>query len=305
MPRYRLDIAYDGSSFSGWAIQPGLRTVQGELENWLGRILPSAEPITLVVAGRTDAGVHARGQVAHFDLSDSTTGKGLDCDDLARRLTRVLPDDVRVNAVLVAPDGFDARFAAMWRRYCYRIWDPASIPDPLLRRMVTTINEPLNVDAMQAAANTLLGLHDFAPFCKFREGATTIRTLLRFDIHRADDAPRTIEATLVADAFCRSMVRSLMGAVVHVGTGRRDLTWLAGTAALTARASEVTVLPPHGLTLEEVGYPDDADLAARVLQARARRDECCCDEQEDRDSVAPSGTRERPETPHSESEPAS
>jgi tRNA pseudouridine38-40 synthase len=271
MPRYRLDIAYDGTDFSGWAAQPRLRTVQGELEGWLGRIL-GGTPISLTVAGRTDAGVHARGQVAHFDWADDADDAEINCDDLRFRLRRALPGDVRVNRIALAPPGFDARFAAIWRRYCYRIWDGASIPDPLLRRAVTTINNVLDTRAMDAAASTLLGLNDFTPFCKYREGATATRQLMRFDIRRLDDGPRTIEATLVADAFCHSMVRSLMGALLRIGTGQRNLDWLRRTAALTVRANDVPVLPPQGLTLEEVGYPADAELAARVLAARARRD---------------------------------
>ncbi|MDR0436070.1 MAG: tRNA pseudouridine(38-40) synthase TruA [Propionibacteriaceae bacterium] len=276
MTRWRIDLAYDGTDFAGWAAQPGQRTVQGVLEEWLGRLLGAAETLPkLTVAGRTDAGVHAQGQVAHLDVPE---GARLPPKEVARRLGQVLPSDIVVKAVSEAPVGFDARFAAIWRRYSYRIWDAVSRPDPLLRRTVTQFPEPLDIDAMNQAAMQLLGLRDFAAFCKHREGATTIRELRVFSIVRADDACRTIEATLVADAFCHSMVRSLLGAVTQVGFGRRDLDWICQVRDATSRASSVPVLPPHGLTLAEVGYPSDADLTARVGAARNVRTLNCCEE---------------------------
>ncbi|MFT3875560.1 MAG: tRNA pseudouridine(38-40) synthase TruA [Propioniciclava sp.] len=262
--RYRIDLAYDGAAFHGWARQDGLRTVQGVLEHWITTVLRLGAPAELTVAGRTDAGVHARGQVAHLDLPDEDLAP-----ELLRRLGRVLPGDVVVHAVSVAPDGFDARFAAIWRRYVFRLCDRS--PDPLERHLAVRVRGALDVAATHAAASSLVGLHDFGAFCKQREGATTIREMLEC---RAERAPSgLLEVTLRADAFCHSMVRSVVGALVDVGTGRRDAAWFAGLIDRPARAGEVTVLPPHGLVLEEVGYPADTDLAARARAARARRDE--------------------------------
>lgn len=264
--RWRLDLAYDGTDFHGWASQHGLRTVQGELEGWISTVLRLEEPAQLTVAGRTDAGVHARGQVAHLDLAAEHDGQ-----QLAYRLGRVLPADVVVHDIRCAPEGFDARFSAIWRRYVYRLWDADSRPDPLLRSQVTKVTERLDVDAMQAATGVLLGLRDFAPFCKHRVGATTIRELTKLQIRRLDDACGTVQIDVRADAFCHSMVRSLVGALWAVGAGRRDVDWLAAVAASPVRHPEVHVMRPEGLCLEEVGYPSDDRLAARAQQARAHR----------------------------------
>ncbi len=263
--RWRIDLAYDGTDFHGWARQQGLRTVQGELEHWIATVL-RIEPVTLTVAGRTDAGVHARGQVAHVDLAD-----GIDGEPLAHRLRRALPADIVIAGIRPAPEGFDARFSAIWRRYTYRIWDATSRPDPLVRAMVTAVPEALDVEAMNTAAATLLGLRDFAPFCRYREGATTIRDLTALRVHRLDDTARTVQIDVQADAFCHSMVRSLVGALWAVGAGRRDQAWLARVAASAERHPEVHVMRPQGLCLEEVGYPADDLLAARAVEARAFR----------------------------------
>jgi tRNA pseudouridine38-40 synthase len=263
--RYRLDIGYDGTAFHGWAAQTGLRTVQGELETWLGRVLRLPGPPVLVCAGRTDAGVHARGQVAHLDLD--LPGPDEVAGTLARRLRRALPDDVVVHRVTVAPEGFDARFSAIWRRYAYRLADRAS--DPLLRHTTTTIRGELDVERMAAAGTALLGLHDFVAFCRAREGATSIRHVQWLQVERLADG--RVEVGIRADAFCHSMVRSVVGALVEVGTGRRDAAWLANLLDAPVRATEVPVLPARGLVLEEVGYPPDDQLAARAREARARR----------------------------------
>ncbi len=264
--RFRLDIAYDGTAFHGWAAQTGLRTVQGELELWLQRILRLSEPAILTVAGRTDAGVHARGQVAHVDLADELGGAEL-AGTLLRRLRRALPDDVVVRDVALAPEGFDARFSAIWRRYVYRLTDGDA--DPLLRGHVAKVRGDVDVDVLNTAATALLGLHDFAAFCKAREGATTIRTL---QVLRARRAAAGVEITVQADAFCHSMVRSLVGALTEVATGRRDAAWLAALLDSDARAGDVPVMPAAGLVLEEVGYPPEDQLAARAEEARARRE---------------------------------
>jgi tRNA pseudouridine38-40 synthase len=256
----RLDIAYDGTDFSGWARQPGQRTVQQTIEDALATVL-RLPAVALTVAGRTDAGVHATGQVAHCDVPELAAG-------LVRRLAGVLPADVRVTSVRAVPDEFDARFAALWRRYEYRICDAESGVSPLRRQQVVSWPRPLEVAAMAAAASPLLGLHDFAAFCRRREGATTIRTLLELDVKRAG---AEIVCTVVADAFCHAMVRSLVGALAAVGEGRRTPDWPASLLTRTERANDVPVAPAHGLTLVAVGYPSDDELAARAEHTRARR----------------------------------
>lgn len=297
--RIRLDIAYDGTHFRGWARQPGLRTVQGTIEDAVTRILGGSP--RLVVAGRTDAGVHASGQVAHLDLDDEQvarlrarrprrrdreTGTAADgdapADDagdgtaavaaLAGRVAGVLGQypDVVVHSTSIAPDGFDARFSATSRRYEYRIADTETGYDPLERHRTTTVRASLDVAAMDAAARSLIGLHDFAAYCKPRDEATTIRTLLEFDWRR--DAQRTVVAHVRADAFCHSMVRALVGACVAVGEGRLDPHDVVELRDEGVRTSEFKVLAARGLTLTEVGYPADDLLAARALQTRNRRD---------------------------------
>ncbi len=280
LQRWRLDISYDGRRFSGWACQPDRRTVQSELEHWIRQVLRLPDRVALVCAGRTDAGVHARGQVAHADLPVAVlpswpNGDGEDPVQLLhRRLAGVLPQDIRVRSVSVAPAGFDARFSACWRRYVYRLTDGVTPGDPLLRNHTLHVTDPLDLAAMNAAAAMLLGLKDFAAFCRRREGATTIRTLLELAGRRVADGPAagSVEFTVRADAFCHSMVRSLMGALVAIGTHRRDPAWLGDIIGRPIRDNHVTVLPAHGLTLEEVGYPDDDQLAVRAAEARAVRE---------------------------------
>jgi tRNA pseudouridine38-40 synthase len=269
----RLDLGYDGSGFAGWAAQPGLRTVQGELTAALGTVLRT--PVALTVAGRTDAGVHATGQVAHVDVPSpawaALPGRSTrtPAAALLARLGGVLPPDVRVHGAAPAPPGFDARFAALSRRYAYRICDdPAGVP-PLRRHDVVGHRRPLDAGRMTAAAAGLVGLRDFAAFCRRREGATTVRTLLEYAWDRDDQG--FLVARVVADAFCHSMVRALVGAVLPVGEGRRPVTWPAEVQAAGVRDPAVAVAPAHGLTLEEVAYPPAGALAARVAEARAVR----------------------------------
>jgi tRNA pseudouridine38-40 synthase len=264
-----LDLAYDGTAFSGWASQSGLRTVQGELESWLSRVLGSPPP-RLVCAGRTDAGVHARGQVAHLDVDPLTIP---DSTAIVRRLNRVLPDDLVVWRLAPAPEGFDARFSAIWRRYVYRLAEPSNPLDPLYRNQVTKLRHDVDLDRMNAAAGGLVGLRDFGAFCRGHEGGTTIRTLLDLRAVRVAAGPLqdVVECTVRADAFCHSMVRSLVGALVEVGSGRRNADWLQAVTTAAARDPAIPVLAPGGLTLEEVGYPADAELAERARQARSLR----------------------------------
>ncbi|WP_327087684.1 tRNA pseudouridine(38-40) synthase TruA [Nonomuraea sp. NBC_01738] len=282
MVRLRLDLGYDGTDFSGWARQPGLRTVQGTIEEAFGRILRMPEPPSLTVAGRTDAGVHARGQVAHVDLpvaafaelerqrgAEVTAVGAEELSKLLRRLSGVLAQDVRIFRVSVAPEGFDARFSAMSRRYAYRVGDAPGGVDPLRRREVVWHARSLDIDAMNAAAGRLLGEHDFAAFCKKREGATTIRELQRLEWVRGADG--VLVATVVADAFCHSMVRALVGALMAAGDGRREVEWPGQVLAAAVRDTGVHVAPAHGLCLEEVSYPSDGELAGRAAATRRVR----------------------------------
>ncbi len=261
--RLRLDLSYDGARFHGWAAQPGQRTVQGEVEAAVATILSLETPVPLTCAGRTDAGVHARGQVAHVDLDDV-----IDVELLSRRLRSLLPDDIGLKSLTPAPAGFDARFSALERRYVYRLRDRGP-SDPLARGHVIDWPRELDVDAMNAAAGHLLGEHDFAAFCKKREGATTIRTLLELRSDRRDDG--LLETTVRADAFCHSMVRSLMGTLVAVGERRFAPEWAASVLAAAVRDARVRVMPARGLVLEEVVYPPDDALAARASESRRRR----------------------------------
>jgi tRNA pseudouridine38-40 synthase len=263
--RVRLDLAYDGTSFAGWAFQHETRTVQGELEQALRTLARRDDLPRVTVAGRTDAGVHARGQVAHVDLPAALAEDPL----LLRRLNGVLPHDVRVRRVAAAPDGFDARFSGLARTYTYRVADTPEAVDPLRRHDTLVWPRALDLAALQAASTHLLGLHDFAAFCRRREGATTVRTLLQLDWER--DGSGVLVATVRADAFCHSMVRSLVGALLAVGEGRRPVEWPGSLLALGARASDVAVAPPYGLCLEHVEYPPDDQLAARQQVTRNLR----------------------------------
>ena len=282
--RVRLGIAYDGTDFNGWSRQPGLRTVQGVLEEALATLFRRTGAVPrLTVAGRTDAGVHALGQVAHLDVPEAALAtvarprRGQDEDatpeqTLARRITGILgaDADVVITHAERAPAGFDARFSAIWRRDEYRVADASAERDPLARRRTAVRPRRLDDRAMDAAAVSLVGLHDFAAFCRPREGATTIRTLQSYRWTRASDG--VLVATLQADAFCHSMVRALVGACVAVGEGRLDEAEPEALLRAAERTSAFTVMPAKGLVLTEVGYPDDAELEARAAQTRRRRE---------------------------------
>ena len=319
MTRLRIDLAYDGGGFYGWATQPTVRTVQGTIEEALHRLLrvPEGdpdEPLRLVVAGRTDTGVHAAHQVCHLDVSPQTLQRAVGHmdvpapDALCRRLQRVLPDDIAVRRVSVAPEGFDARFSALERTYVYRIADRGSEVDPRLRGCVLALDADLDVEAMNEAAAMTRGLHDFGSFATPNPGGTTIREVKRAVWRRvpttplfpepdgtgpdgtepdgtgadgAGDGPSgyavpTLDSgllclTIVADAFARNMVRSLVNACVQVGMGKRDVSWFAGKLAVPRREGSTGPIAPQGLTLEHVAYPPDDRLAARAEAIRARR----------------------------------
>ena len=274
--RLRLDLSYDGSGFKGWARQPGLRSVQGEVEAALTMLLRAPEPVLLACAGRTDAGVHARGQVAHADVRAelwlALAARGPEAP--VRRLGGILARDVRVRAMRPAPTGFDARWSALSRTYAYRVSDLAGGADPLLRSHVLAHTGArsalLDLDAMNAAAAALLGEHDFSAFCRRRDGASAVRSLLELRWERETDTGLAV-MWVRADAFCHSMVRAVVGALLPVGDGRRDVAWPARILTGRVRDPDADVAPAVGLCLEHVAYPPDDDLAAQAQRARRFR----------------------------------
>ncbi len=245
-----------------------MRTVQEEVQIALWRVLRTAEPPSLTVAGRTDAGVHARGQVAHLDVDAATWAATQ--ETALRRLNGVLPQDIRVHAIGAVPASFDARFSALWRRYSYRVCDRRDSADPLRRHDTLWHKTALDPGPMNEAASACLGEHDFAAFCKRREGASTIRELFRLDWRR--DETGVVTGTVVADAFCHNMVRALAGALLAVGDGRKSIRWVADVLAAGVRDPAVVVAPAHPLCLEQVGYPSDGDLATRAKLTRRLRE---------------------------------
>ncbi|KUI25792.1 pseudouridine synthase [Mycobacterium sp. IS-1742] len=273
--RLRLDVSYDGTDFAGWAPQTGQRTVAGLIDEALTTVFRT--PLAVRAAGRTDTGVHATGQVAHVDVPEDAlhhayprTARPGEPEflPLVRRLGRFLPADVRIRDISRAPTGFDARFSALRRHYTYRLGTAPYGVEPHLARFVTPWPRPLDVEAMNAASAQLVGLRDFAAFCRHRDGATTIRDLQRLEWARDGDL---VTAYVSADAFCWSMVRSLVGALIAVGEHRREPGWCAGLLSATRRSSEFAAAPPQGLTLVGVDYPPDDELAARTLVTRDLR----------------------------------
>ncbi len=274
--RLRLDVAYDGTDFHGWAAQGGpsgasLRTVQGTIEDALSKVLRQGAQLT--VAGRTDAGVHALAQVAHVDVtreSLDTRSIGGDPARLVRRLARLLPDDVSIRACSFAPEGFDARFSALRRHYVYRITTADSGPLPTRSRDTATWNRKVDLEVLNESAKVLVGLNDFAAFCRHRPNATTIRDLQAFEWRdvSTDAEPELYEARVTADAFCWSMVRSLVGACLATAEGRRPRDFTEGLLDERERSPLVPVAPAKGLALAGVDYPDDDELAARATKTR-------------------------------------
>jgi tRNA pseudouridine38-40 synthase len=273
--RLRLDIAYDGTDFAGWATQDGQRTVAGVIADALTTVFRT--PLRLWAAGRTDTGVHATGQVAHVDVPTAAlpnvyprSSRSGDPEflPLLRRLSRFLPADVRVLEISRAPSGFDARFSALRRHYEYRLSTAPYGVQPRQARYITAWPRDLDVDAMSVASQDLLGLNDFAAFCRHRAGATTIRDLQRLDWSREGDL---ITAHVSADAFCWQMVRSLVGALLAVGEQRRTPQWCRELLSATERSSDFAAAPAQGLTLVGVDYPPDDELASRILITRDLR----------------------------------
>ena len=265
--RLRLDIAYDGSNFYGWAAQPGRRTLQDLVEKAISQIARiDAESI---VAGRTDAGVHATGQVIHVDLPDTVFIDGFSYADLRYKLNRILDEDVRIMEISDAPEGFHARFSALRRIYTYKILDANEVIPPLSRYDLAPWYRSLDADLMNKASALLLGHHDFAAFCKFKEGGTTLRTLEKYQWHR--DETGLLVAEVVADAFCYSMVRNLVGAVVCVADGRKDPSWVAELLANKERVSDSLVFPARGLSLTRVDYPSEQEMIERAKLTIGKR----------------------------------
>jgi tRNA pseudouridine38-40 synthase len=270
--RLKIECAYLGTRYSGWAKQSHRITIQGEIERALATVLhASLAEVATVVAGRTDAGVHAMGQVAHADLADSITLSPAALSSLAKRVNGALgTDEITVYSIALAPEGFDARFSALSRHYEYRLADRPAHKNPLKKDITAVSPYALQPQAMNDAADALLGLHDFRAFCRPRAGATTIRTLQSFSWRREADG--VLVAQLSADAFCHSMVRSLVGACVAVGRGVLSIPDLIAARDRGERTSLWVTMPAKGLTLCSVTYPPEETLAARAEQTRASRE---------------------------------
>jgi tRNA pseudouridine38-40 synthase len=265
--RLRIDIAYDGTEFFGWATQPDRRTMQDLVEEAISQITRSQ--VQTIVAGRTDAGVHATGQVIHVDLPDAVFTDGFSYPDLRYKLNRILDEDLRVMNISDAPSGFHARFSALRRVYTYKILDNNEVIAPLSRYDVAPWYRPLDVDLMNKASALVLGHHDFAAFCKFKEGGTTIRTLEKYEWRR--DSEGLLIAEVAADAFCYSMVRNLVGAVICVADGRKDPAWIQELLANKERVSDSLVFPARGLSLTRVDYPSNQELLDRAKVTIGKR----------------------------------
>ena len=244
--RLRVDLTYEGTNFSGWAKQPNERTVQEEVEKALGTITQTK--VATIVAGRTDAGVHAKHQVIHTDLPTQT-----DINNLSFRLNQILDADIRVLTAQWAPDNFHARFTAISRTYQYKIIDGGKVTAPLDRHDSTEWCRPLDIELMNSGSKLLLGVHDFFAFCKFREGGSTIKNLLKFNWYR--DEKDVVICEISADSFRYNMVRNLVGAAVCVGEGRFKPEWMFDTLKNKERIPDSYVFPAKGLTLISVQYP--------------------------------------------------
>lgn len=251
--RLRMTVAYDGSGFHGFAAQPaGIRTVGGTLAGALERILRLAAPPPLTCAGRTDAGVHAWGQVLHVDVPVDAV------DDLAglqRRLVKLLAPAIVVREIRPAPEGWDARYSACLRRYRYTILN-RSLPDPFAHAWAWLIDAPLDLGALRLACDPLIGEHDFSSFCrKPEDGGSLVRRVVEAEWVELNDG--FLRFDISASSFCQQMVRSIVGTLVEVGLGRRRAGEMVGILRSADRAEAGPVAPPHGLCLWEVVYPPD------------------------------------------------
>jgi tRNA pseudouridine38-40 synthase len=270
--RYRIDFGYDGTDFAGFAKQPGFRTVQSELVKALEVIFgKDSKDFGMRVAGRTDAGVHAQHQVVHIDLSPAQLKRIGRNPDIAGRVNTTVPEDIRLFSFVKAPAGFDARYSAIFRRYRFRIADKSSFVDPLEIRYVLQLKVDLDLTLMRQAAKQMVGLHDFGAFCKARAGASTVRRIRYIKIKRNRKAGNIVELELKGDAFCHNMVRALSGALVAVARGRASVQDVRDKLSLGSRVGSFKVLGPRGLSLVEVGYPKNSQLASQAEKARRLR----------------------------------
>lgn len=293
--RLELHCGYDGTDFHGWARQPGLRTVQGVIEEKLALVLglrrpghPDEPAPALVVAGRTDAGVHAREQICHVDIDDhflqrfrGSCGDLDPCEGLRRRLGSLMPDDIVLTSIHPAPTGFDARFSALERTYVYRVCDNEQFHDPLTRRFVLFTRHHLDDERLAACAERIAGLRDFGSFAIPNPGGTTIREVkkafwtrrpvVRKAEGQVEPFSGILEFTIVADAFARSMVRSLVGAQISVGEGKKSVEWFESKLENPHRESDTGPIAAKGLCLEHIVYPVVEELGERANRIRARR----------------------------------
>ena len=270
--RFRIDLAYDGTEFWGWAMQPGIPSVQGELVTALTTVFgESKDAFGMRVAGRTDAGVHATAQVAHIDLTAAQLKRLGRSVGMVGKLNDLLPPSIRIHSVTEAPFGFDARFSASYRRYRYRIADGLAPKNPLKARYTLWLNHELDLLAMKAASLELLGMHDFASFCRRKPNATTIREVREIQIKRNPVEENIIEVELLADAFCHNMVRSIVGALIAVGEGRASVEDIDTRLKAADRTSSYKVVAAKGLTLMEIGYPPAHQMAAQVARTKDTR----------------------------------
>jgi tRNA pseudouridine38-40 synthase len=245
-PRCKLVLAYDGTAFHGYAAQPEVRTVEGELIGALERLLRS-QPVNLACAGRTDSGVHAWGQVVSFDVAPE-----LEPDRVRDAMNGMLAPEIVVREAVVAAPDFDARRSARWRHYRYTIVNRPS-PDPFLARYAWWIAAPVDLHALHLAADPFVGEHDFAAFCRRgAEGSTSVRRVV--ESRWKDLGDGVLQYEIRANAFCWQMVRSIVGTLVEAGTGKRRPGEITSILRSRDRAHAGAVAPPHGLCLWEVGY---------------------------------------------------
>jgi tRNA pseudouridine38-40 synthase len=270
--RYRINLAYDGTAYYGWARQSGHKTVQQSLLDALTLVFgESTNDFSMRVAGRTDAGVHAYAQVAHIDVSAAQIKRLGRTKSIAFRLNSILDRDIRIHSFEIAPPGFHARFSATFRRYPFRIADGPVAKDPLQGRYTLWLAHELDLDLMRDGAKEFIGLHDFNSFCKARAGATTIRRMKSIKITRNPDLGGVIEIELIADAFCHNMVRAIVGGLIAVAQGSAEKSEITHVLKVAQKRAPFKVATPEGLTLVEIGYPADDKLEEQAAITRKKR----------------------------------
>lgn len=270
--RYRINLAYDGSAYYGWARQSGRKTVQQSLLDALTLVFgESTNDFSMRVAGRTDAGVHAFSQVAHIDVTAAQIKRLGRTKSIAFRLNSILDRDIRIHSFEIAPPGFHARFSATFRRYRFRIADGPVAKDALQARYTLWLAHELDLDLMRDGAKEFIGLHDFNSFCKARVGATTIRNMKSIKISRNPELGGVIEIELIADAFCHNMVRAIVGGLIAVAQGSAEKSEITHALKVAQKRAPFKVATPEGLTLVEIGYPADDKLEEQAAITRKKR----------------------------------